>query len=444
MNLHFPLSNERYIMKRIIVLLCLGFVFTIDCSEINVSATEWYKGQLHCHSHWSDGNTLPELVLDWYQTNGFHFVALTDHSALQTDKDKWKVVDPKLIEESQSKFGHWVEVKENDGKVLVRLKPIDELREQFNKDGAFLVVSSHEQNATVAARTLHAIAANITATIPFPNEFPAVTDAVRKWQQNTLDNAEKNGNIGFWMVAHPDWPYYDIPPTVFIEIPEIEFFEYNTTSAPRTKSTRPFRHPLMPDPEKFWDIINAFRISKGHKPIFHVATDDAHNYRDFKDNGVNPGHGWVVVRAEKLAANALFAAMKNGDFYSSTGVTLKDIHFDADSRTLSVDIQPEEGVKYSVRFVGTKKGFDTTTTETVESDDPAREYQPARTGLIYSNGIGVTLKTEDGVSVSYKMAQDDLYVRAIITSDKKPKYLEVNKPLTESAWTQPYGWSLKQ
>jgi hypothetical protein len=136
--------------------------------------------------------------------------------------------------------------------------------------------------------------------------------------------------------------------------------------------------------------------------------------------------------------------MKNGDFYSSTGVTLKDIHFDADSRTLSVDIQPEEGVKYSVRFVGTKKGFDTTTTETVESDDPAREYQPARTGLIYSNGIGVTLKTEDGVSVSYKMAQDDLYVRAIITSDKKPKYLEVNKPLTESAWTQPYGWSLKQ
>ncbi|MCL2744300.1 MAG: hypothetical protein FWE67_10650 [Planctomycetaceae bacterium] len=422
-------------MKKIVfVLLCMVFVFAAG----SLSAAEWYKGQLHCHSLWSDGDTLPELVLDWYRADGFNFVALTDHSALQTDKNRWKEVNAKLVEESRSKFGNdWVQTKEENGKTLTRLVPIDELGAKFNKDGAFLVIPSHEQNAGVAGRTLHAIAANITETIPFPKDAPTVAAGALQWRKNTLDNAEKNGKVGFWMLNHPDWPYYDIPPSVFIEAPEIEFFEYNTTSAPRTRSVRPFRNPRMPDPEKFWDIINAFRIFKGQKPIFHVASDDTHCYRVFKDNGVNPGNGWVVVRAEKLDADSLFTAMKKGDFYSSTGVTLKDIRFDAQSKTLFVDIKPEEGVKYSVSFIGTKKGFNTATTE---FDDPAEGEKPARTGLIYSDEIGATFKTVEGVSVSYKMAPEDLYVRAIITSDKKPKYLEVNKPPTESAWTQPYGW----
>lgn len=43
-------------------------------------AGDWYKGCLHVHSADSDGAQTPDEVLAWYQTRGYHFVALTDHN----------------------------------------------------------------------------------------------------------------------------------------------------------------------------------------------------------------------------------------------------------------------------------------------------------------------------------------------------------------------------
>ena len=384
-------------MKRIITcLFVFASILIPSTCWTALAAAEWYKGQLHCHSLWSDGDTLPELVFDWYRANGFHFVSLTDHNVLQTDKNNWKAVDQTLIQESRTKFGNdWVQTREEDDKTLVRLKPMDELAEKLNAPGKFLIIPGHEQNATVAGRTLHANAVNITETIPFPRNFPSLTEAAKQWRQSTLDNTEKSGLVGFWMLNHPDWPYYDIPPTVLIEAPEMEFLEHNMSSAPSFP-----RNPLMADPEKYWDIVNSFRLLAGHKPVCWVAGDDAHRYRSFRDHGTNPGHGWVVVRAEKLDANTLFTAMKAGDFYSSTGVEMKDIRFDTESKTLFVDVKPEEGVKYSIRFIGTKKGFDTAARS---FDDPAVDRKPARTGLIYSEEIGTTFKTVEGVSAYWRL-----------------------------------------
>ena len=39
----------------------------------------WFKGCLHVHSTASDGQRTPEQVLAWYQSRGYHFLALTDH-----------------------------------------------------------------------------------------------------------------------------------------------------------------------------------------------------------------------------------------------------------------------------------------------------------------------------------------------------------------------------
>lgn len=57
--------------------------------------------------------------------------------------------------------------------------------------------------------------------------------------------------------------------------------------------------------------------------------------------------------------------------------------------------------------------------------------------LIYSEEIGKTLKTVEGTQASYTMQDDDLYVRAVVVSDKKPKFLDRNEPPTMTAWTQP-------
>jgi hypothetical protein len=39
----------------------------------------WFRGCLHVHSTVSDGQRTPEQVLDWYRSQGYDFVALTDH-----------------------------------------------------------------------------------------------------------------------------------------------------------------------------------------------------------------------------------------------------------------------------------------------------------------------------------------------------------------------------
>lgn len=42
----------------------------------------WWKGNLHTHSLWSDGDDYPEMILDWYKAHGYHFAALSDHNTL--------------------------------------------------------------------------------------------------------------------------------------------------------------------------------------------------------------------------------------------------------------------------------------------------------------------------------------------------------------------------
>jgi hypothetical protein len=51
----------------------------------------WWKGNLHTHSFWSDGDDFPESIADWYKTNGYHFLALSDHNIMQQGQ-RWITV----------------------------------------------------------------------------------------------------------------------------------------------------------------------------------------------------------------------------------------------------------------------------------------------------------------------------------------------------------------
>ena len=93
---------------------------------------------------------------------------------------------------------------------------------------------------------------------------------------------------------------------------------------------------------------------------------------------------------------------------------LSTIRFEKETKTLRVDVQPEENIFYSIRFIGTKKNFDTCT-RTFE-DPVIGTFKPKRVGIAYSGDIGVIFHTVTGISASYRMADDDLYVRAVITS----------------------------
>jgi hypothetical protein len=98
--------------------------------------------------------------------------------------------------------------------------------------------------------------------------------------------------------------------------------------------------------EDIWD-----RLLTDGKRLFGIAVDDAHHFQgEFAPGRSNPGRGWVVVRADRLDANTLVEAMEAGQFYASTGVSLRDVR--VEPTRLTITIEPRGDFKYTTEFVG--------------------------------------------------------------------------------------------
>src|SRR6185436_5380373 len=62
--------------------VCLAaLAFLMGAGTIQGAST-WWKGNLHTHSLWSDGDDYPEMVVAWYQERGYQFLCLSDHNRM--------------------------------------------------------------------------------------------------------------------------------------------------------------------------------------------------------------------------------------------------------------------------------------------------------------------------------------------------------------------------
>src|SRR5271166_6234603 len=77
----------------------------------------YWKGNLHTHSFWSDGDDFPEMIADWYKRHGYHFLTLSDHNVL-SDGERWLDVTKArelALEKYKARFGgRWVERRAKD------------------------------------------------------------------------------------------------------------------------------------------------------------------------------------------------------------------------------------------------------------------------------------------------------------------------------------------
>ena len=81
-----------------------------------------------------------------------------------------------------------------------------------------------------------------------------------------------------------------------------------------------------------WDYL----LAKG-KRVLGVASDDAHS------GSSHTGVGWIMVRALDNSAAAIFAAIKAGNFYCSTGVHIHDIR--RDGQRIEVDTDDAQEIQ---------------------------------------------------------------------------------------------------
>jgi hypothetical protein len=125
--------------------------------------------------------------------------------------------------------------------------------------------------------------------------------------------------------------------------------------------------------------------------------------------------------------------MEEGDFYASTGVTLRDVRRDGDR--LSLEIEPESGVSYVIRFIGTRREFDPTTEVLPQfPGDPG--VVPTLPHRRYSKDVGAILAEVRGTRASYMLTGDKIYVRAKVISSKRKVNGSADEEF-EMAWTQP-------
>lgn len=394
----------------------------------------WLKGNLHTHSLWSDGNDYPEMIVDWYHRHGYQFLALSDHNTL-SQGPRWmavKAADARAKHDGYAlyrrRFGdHWVETRTVDGEQQVRLKPLGEFRHLFEEPGRFLLIQGEEITDRFGSKPIHMNASNVLELIK-PQGGKSVVDVMTNDLSAVEDQARRLGRPILGHLNHPNFGYA-ITAEELAMVTKERFFEvYN--GHPDVHHLGDETHAGV---ERMWDVINTIRIGElKAAPVSGLATDDSHNY--FGKGGSSPGRGWVMVRSRFLTPEPVVKAIQAGDFYASSGVTLKEVHFSPESNALELEIEPQGDARFTTRFVGTLKGYDPTR-RPVEGKDG----KPLAVTQRYSDDVGKVLATVEGVNARYVLTGEELYVRAVVTSSLAPENPSFPDQKAQ-AWTQPVGW----
>jgi hypothetical protein len=343
----------------------------------------------------------------------------------------------KALSDYRERFGEeWVETErrqtgegdKQQEKLFVRLRRLDEFRGQFEKPGKFLFVQGEEITDSFEKRPVHMNASNLREVIK-----PRGGGSVREVMENNLRAVQEQSQaFGEPILCHLNHPNFGWGVTAedLAAVVEERFFEI-FNGHPSVNQLGDEQHAGM---EMFWDIANTIRLVQlNAPPLFGIGTDDSHNYHN--QSGSTPGRGWVMVRADTLDAATLIRAMEAGEFYASSGVVLEVMSFRDGVLALAIAASGQE--TFTTQFLGSPKGVDLTSSPVLDA-----EGQPLPVTQRYHQDVGKVLATVAGRTPSYRLAGDELYVRAVVTSSAPPDN-PVWDTQRKQAWTQPMGWQVR-
>ena len=465
---YFSWRAGRHLVRKVHTLLALiGFLAAGLCvvaaitgcrvipepaSKAPTEQARWFKGNMHTHSLWSDGDDYPEMIADWYKQQGYNFLAISDHNVMPEGTRWLEIKQPVSIKgeiiqrgggaalrKYLARFGpEWVEERMNGTKKEIRLKPLAEYRSLLEEPGRFLMVPSEEitgswtrpktATAPELSGPVHINVTNVRDVIK-PHTADNAVEVMRRTLADVHAQREQTGQPMFAHINHPNFRW-GITVEDLMKVEEERFFEvYN--GHPGVNNHGDDTRLGM---DAMWDALLTFRLAELKlELVYGVATDDSHNYHNLGLGRSNAGRGWIMVRARHLTAESIIGAMESGDFYATSGVTLAEVH--RTPTRLAVEVQPEPGVTYVTQFIGTRRGFDANS-EVMEP--PVGEKSPRRTlpHRRYSKEVGVVLAEVKGTKAEYTLRGDEIYVRAKIVSSK-PKANGSVAGEFETAWVQP-------
>lgn len=243
------------------------------------STTVWYRGNTHTHTTNSDGDGSPFDVASRYKDLGYNFVFITDHN---------------------------------------KFTDVNTINGQIGVPGQFAVLGGEEVTDSFNGKAVHTIGLDNSTAVQ-PQQGGSVLETIN----NDFAAVRQSGGLPY--IAHPNYGFA-LTADDLRNMSGSSLFEiYN--AHPSVNNVGDATHPSV---EAMWDDVLS-----GGRLLYGVAADDEHNLN--KVGGAMPGRAWIMVRAASLSAGAITQALERGDFYASTGVTLRDYQVSATSVSITVD-----------------------------------------------------------------------------------------------------------
>jgi hypothetical protein len=248
-----------------------------------VSDRRWLRGNTHTHTTYSDGDSPPEVVADWYAEHGYDFIFLTDHNAM--------IPDSHLARVQQRGLAVWQGEELTMGVVHVNglglrqpIVPPPELRLQIGEE-------NRDDRVRWAVEQI--LAQEAVPSVNHPNRWDALGHA----------ELAQAGDLRLLEIAN---------------------------MSPEAAAANP-GDLFRPSTEQLWD-----RLLEDGKQVWAVASDDAHHFTRWGPRWSNPGRGWLMVEARSTSLADLLGALRGGRFYASTGLALDD--YQARGREIALEL----------------------------------------------------------------------------------------------------------
>lgn len=283
----------------------------------------FYKANLHSHSTDSDGYLKPRELCNLYKDHGYSVLCITDHDRL---------IDRKSL---------------CDDDFLV-LNGFELSVGQYSFDGRLVHIGMIATSPNIKPRVLftcvdcgslsdeqYTDAVNDVLRIANENGFLCIQNHMR-WSLDRDEHAlAYNGFWGMEVYNH------------FSEVMGVEDYNLATLQS----------------------------MAREGRDVFAVMADDDHNKPGWDVMQTNELEitdtsfgGWIVIKAPELTYNSIITALKNGDFYASTGPEFYELYITDENKlvvkcsevkSISVSHQMRRGLtKYSRTQTFTEAEFD--------------------------------------------------------------------------------------
>lgn len=227
---------------------------------------KFYRGNLHTHSTGSDGALEPKEVCRRYKAEGYDFISLTDHFVGLFD---YPITDTSA----------------------------------FRDDNFTTLIGAELHTGVMENGNLwHILGIGLPTdfTPPDAPHFKAINGS-----ESGASLAQRARDAGaFIAIAHPHWSGMTRTDARLIEA---------------AHAVEIYNHGCVVDNDRGDGLLTLEHMLNEGRRLNLIATDDAHfNTPDYFG-------GWVMVKATENTPEALIAALKDGEFYASTGPEIHDI-----------------------------------------------------------------------------------------------------------------------